>query len=218
LHSPSTRFKQKEKDTPMILRSSPPSPFGRKIKIALSVLNMSDKVTVQITDAMSETDTIRQQNPLGKIPCLILEEGQAVFDSRVILEYIDLAAGGGKIIPLEAKQRIEALTLQALADGIMDAGIVQRYETVFRTPEMYNEKWLAYQREKVSRSLAFLEKAPPTWQGVPHVGIITLACALGYQDFRFKGEWRLTHPKLVAWLDDFAARVPSFETTKPPAA
>lgn len=202
----------------MILRSSPPSPFGRKIKIALACLNMRESVQVEIADTLNENDSLRVQNPLGKMPCLVLDDGQAVYDSRVILEYLDLQAGGDKIIPSESKAKIEALTLQALADGIMDAGILRRYETVFRTPEMYSDKWLAYQTDKVARGLAVLEKNPPKWQGIPHVGIIAVACALAYQDFRFKGEWRANHPKLVAWLDDFAARVPSYEVTKPPAA
>jgi glutathione S-transferase len=200
----------------MILRSSPPSPFGRKIKIALYELNLMDKVNVITTDTTNPEDAIRKQNPLGKIPCLILDNGQAIFDSRVILEYIDTKAGGGKIIPADFEKRIEALTLQALADGMMDAGILQRYEIVFREEALHSAKWLGYQAEKVTRALSVLEANPPHWSGTPHVGIISLACALGYLDFRFKGTWRESYPKLVAWLADFATKVPSFETTKPP--
>jgi glutathione S-transferase len=200
----------------MILRSSPPSPFGRKIKIALHVLGLFDKVTVQIADTLNPADTMRQQNPLGKIPVLMTDAGIAVYDSRVILDYIDKQAGGFKIIPRNFDKRIEALTLQALADGILDAGIVQRYETVFRTPDRYEPKWLDYQKEKVTRALSVLESNPPKWRGVPHVGIIAVACALGYQDFRFGGEWRKSYPKMVKWLKDFEKRVPSYELTKPP--
>ena len=200
----------------MILRSSPPSPFGRKIKIALHCLGLFDKVTVQIADTLNAEDTMRVQNPLGKIPILVTNKGTAIYDSRVILEYLDILAGGNKIIPTDPEARITALTLQALADGILDAGITQRYETVFRTPERYEPKWLDYQKGKVTRALDVLEANPPVWGGIPNVGIITVACALGYQDFRFGGEWRKTYPKLVAWLADFVARVPSYNVTKPP--
>ena len=110
----------------MILRSSPPSPFGRKVKIAAAILGLSDKIEIVVTDTIDPADSIRQQNPLGKIPALILADGTALYDSRVIVEYLDLMAGGGKLIPNGA-ERIQTLTLQALADGIMDAGILQMY-------------------------------------------------------------------------------------------
>lgn len=200
----------------MILRSSPPSPFGRKIKIALHCLGLFDKVTVQIADTLNPEDTMRVQNPLGKIPILITGNGTAIYDSRVILEYIDKLAGGNKIIPRQFDKRMTALTLQALADGILDAGIVQRYETVFRTPERYEHKWLDYQKAKVTRALDVLEENPPKWRGVPNVGIIAIACALGYQDFRFGGVWRTSYPKMVKWLKDFEKRVPAYDLTKPP--
>ena len=115
----------------MILRSSPPSPFGRKVKIAAAILGLSDKIEIVVTDTIDPADSIRQQNPLGKIPALILADGTALYDSRVIVEYLDLIAGGGKLIPNGA-ERIQTLTLQALADGIMDAGILQMYERRFR--------------------------------------------------------------------------------------
>src|SRR5689334_157771 len=102
----------------MILRSSPPSPFGRKVKLALGILGLGKEVTVEQADPTNASDTIRQQNPLGKIPALILEDGTVLYDSPVILEYLDHRAGGGKLIPREPSARFKSLQLQALCDGI----------------------------------------------------------------------------------------------------
>ena len=104
---------------------------------------------------------------------------------------------------------------QALCDGILDASILTVYEGRYRKPDMHEPKWLELQAGKVSRALAVLEAAPPPVDPMPNVGQITLACALSYRDFRFNGDWRGEHPRLVAWLDDFAARVPAFAATKP---
>src|SRR5688572_25600102 len=108
----------------MILRTTPPSPFGRKVLLAASVLGLSDKIETQRADPADETDTLRRQNPVGKIPILVLDDGTTLFDSRVILEYLDHIAGGGKIIPAEPKARFAALRLQALADGVTDASLL----------------------------------------------------------------------------------------------
>jgi glutathione S-transferase len=198
----------------MILRSSPPSPFGRKIKLALGILGLENEVTIEKADPTDASDSLRKQNPLGKIPALIIEDGTVLYDSPVILEYLDTRAGGGKIIPKESKTRIAALTLQALCDGILDAGILLVYEGRWRPPEMAVQKWLDHQRGKVERALAVLEASPPKLDPIPNVGQITLACALGYGDLRFEGKWRAGHPKLVKWLDEFTARVPAFEKTR----
>jgi glutathione S-transferase len=198
----------------MILRSSPPSPFGRKVKIAASLLGLTDRIEVVAADTNSETDDIRQQNPLGKIPTLILDDERTLFDSRVILEYLDHLVGGGRIIPREPDARFAALRLQALCDGILDASILQIYEGRFRPENMRHQPWLDYQAGKVTRSLAALEAEEQPLDPLPHVGQITLACALGYQDLRFGGTWRAKYPKLVAWLDRFAAQVPAFEQTR----
>src|SRR5947209_14972158 len=119
----------------MILRSTPPSPFGRKVKLAASVLGLSKDIKVEAADTNDANDSIRQQNPLGKIPTLVLEDGTTLFDSRVIVEYLDHRAGGGKIVPPEPKARFAALRLQALADGMTDAQILLVYEGLFRPPE-----------------------------------------------------------------------------------
>jgi glutathione S-transferase len=199
----------------MILRSAAPSPFGRKVQIALSVLGFDD-VKIEPTDTMDPRDPVRAQNPLGKIPVLIGEDGIAYYDSRVILEYLDERAGGGKIIPRESGQRFAALRLQALCDGLIDASILTVYEGRWRPPERHEPKWLDHQAGKVTRAFASLEAAPPPLDpapALPNVGQIGLACALGYRDLRFSGDWRTDHPRLVAWLDGFASRVPAFGAT-----
>ena len=202
----------------MILRSSPSSPFGRKVRIAIAVLGFDKDVKIEAADTTDANDSVRRQNPLGKIPVLIAEDGTAYYDSRVILDYLDHRAGGGKIVPGDATARLAALRLQALGDGILDASILTVYETRWRKPEIHEPKWLEHQAGKVGRALAALDMAPPPLdmpQGLPDVGQITIACALGYRDFRFAGKWRADHPKLVAWLDAFAASVPAFAATKP---
>jgi glutathione S-transferase len=176
----------------LTVRTGAGSPFGRKARIAISVLGLDGKVAVEPAANQDPADPIRKQNPLGKVPVLLLDDGGTLFDSPVILEYLDMLAGGGKIIPAEKKARFEALRLQALADGILDASILLVYEGRYRAKEKHEQKWLDLQSGKV-------------------------ACALGYGDFRFEGRWRKDYPKLVAWLDKFAAQVPAFDATKPPA-
>jgi len=199
----------------MILRSSPASPFGRKVRIALSVLDLEGEVRTEAADTSDVNDSLRRQNPLGKIPVLIAEDGAAYYDSRVILDYLDYRSGGGKIIPREPAARFAALRLQALCDGILDASILTIYETRWRKADMHEPKWLEHQAGKAMRGLAALEAAPPPLDAIPDVGQITLACTLGYRDFRFGGDWRSNHPRLIAWLDNFAAQVPAFAATKP---
>jgi glutathione S-transferase len=200
----------------MLIRTSFASPFGRKARMAVSVLGLDGKVKAEPASTQDASDPLRQQNPLGKIPVLILDDGSTLYDSPVILEYLDHVAGGGKIIPNDFKARIEALKLQALADGIMDATILIVYEGRFRPQEKHEQKWIDMQQGKVDRALAVLEAAPPAIDAPPTIGQIALACALGYRQFRFPGTLQKSCPRLVAWLDDFAARVPSFEATKPP--
>src|SRR5580693_8990738 len=192
----------------MILRSSPASPFGRKVRIAISLLGLDNDVKIEAADTSDVNDSVRKQNPLGKIPVVIAEDGTAYYDSRVILDYLDDRAGGGKIVPRDAKARLAALRLQALCDGILDASILTIYETRWRKAETHEPKWLEHQAGKVLRAFAPLD-------ATPNVGQITLACTLGYRDFRFNGTWRGDHPRLVAWLDNFSARVPAYAATKP---
>jgi glutathione S-transferase len=203
----------------MILRSSPASPFGRKVRIAIALLGFESETRIEPADPTDLADTLRRQNPLGKIPVLIAEDEIAYYDSRVILEFLDQRAGGGRIIPRETRQRFAALRLQSLADGILDASILTVYEARWRAREHHEQKWLEHQAGKVTRGLAALEANPPTLDAarasLPDVGQIALACALGYRDFRFGDGWRAEHPRLVGWLNDFAARVPAFVATAP---
>ena len=202
----------------MILRSAPPSPFGRKVKIAAALLGLSNRIEVKLADPNDANETLRQQNPLGKIPVLITEGGVSIYDSRVIIEYLDELDGKHRLIPLGA-QRIPTLVMQALGDGIIDASILRVYEIRYRTEHERSSTWTDYQAGKVKRGLDALEKSPPG-DDDRTIGGITIACTLGYLDLRFNGEWRTSYPKLVAWLDTFAADVPAFEATKfvqPPA-
>ena len=156
--------------------------------------------------------SLRRQNPLGKIPALILENGETIFDSAVIVDYLDWLAGGGKIIPSEPQARFRSLTQQALADGIAEAAVLIRYEILWREPPQRSEKWIAYQNEKIARALRAFEARPP--EELIDAGTIALACALGYLDLRFEGAWRADHPRLVAWLEVFSEATPSFEATR----
>src|SRR5262249_44290903 len=113
----------------MILRSAAASPFVRKVRIASSILGLDSRITLEPADTVNPSDTVRQQNPLGKIPALVLDDGTVLFDSRVILDYLDYVAGGGRIVPAEPKARFAALRLQALADGPIDASILVIYES-----------------------------------------------------------------------------------------
>ena len=199
----------------MILRSSPASPFARKVKIAAHVLGLIDKIDIIVADTLNPEDPLRTRNPLGKIPALTLDDGTTLYDSRVIVEYLDHVAGGGKIIPETGKERFEVLTLQALADGVMDAALLQVYETRFRDEDTRSSKWVEHQSGKVTRGLDALEVHVPHLSPVPNLGAITVACALGYLDLRFGEGWRTGRPRLTAWLADFAARVPGYAATMP---
>ena len=196
----------------LVLRAVAPSPFARKVRIAAAVLELDDRIEIVAADTGNPGDTLRRQNPLGKIPALIVESGDVLFDSAVIVEYLDWLAGGGRIIPAEPVRRFRSLTQQALADGIMEAAVLLRYELLWREPGMRSEQWIAYQGDKISRALAAFEHSPP--EELSDVATIALACALGYLDLRLGGAWRADHPRLVAWLDLFSAATPSFEATR----
>jgi glutathione S-transferase len=197
----------------MILLTSLISPFGRKVRMAAAVLGLDRGIELRGVDPREPDDPIRKLNPLGKMPALVLDDGAVLYDSRVILEYLDHLAGGGRIIPAEPQARFAALRLQALADGIMDAAILQVYEGRWRAPDKLEPKWLEHQAGKVDRALAALEDSPPAVAA--DVGAIAVACALGYLDLRFEGAWRKCHPRLEAWLAAFAAAVPACAATAP---
>jgi glutathione S-transferase len=196
----------------VLLRVTPMSPFGRKVRMAISRLGLWDRIETVKADPMDAADPLRRDNPLGKIPTLVTDDGKPVFDSRVILEYLDHVAGGGKLIPAAWPERIETLTLQAMCDGVMDACILIVYEARHRPAALHHEPWLDYQRGKVVRGLASFAKQPPDAARFD-VGTITGACMLGYLDLRKQVDWRPEFPVLVGWLDQFRARHPEFDAT-----
>jgi glutathione S-transferase len=195
----------------LILRYSAASPYARKIRIAAELLGLSDRIEIVPANTADPADSLRAQNPLGKIPTLVLEDGSTLYDSRVIADYLDHLAGGGRLVPADPKRRFEALRLQALGDGINDAALLIRYETFTRPEALRHAETIALQQGKIERALDALEAAPPV--GQPDIGHIAVACALGYLDLRFDGAWRERRPRLAAWLIDFAAKVPTFEAT-----
>jgi glutathione S-transferase len=196
----------------VLLRATPLSPFGRKVRMAISRLGLWDRVEMVKADPMDPADVLRRDNPLGKIPTLVTDDGTPVFDSRVILEYLDHVAGGDRIIPAIWPARLEALTVQALGDGVMDASILIVYEGRHRPAELHHQPWLDYQRGKVVRGLAAFAKQPSDPSRFD-VGTIAAACMLGYLDTRKQVDWRPEFPVLVEWLDAFRARHPEFDAT-----
>ncbi|MBM3576381.1 MAG: glutathione S-transferase [Alphaproteobacteria bacterium] len=196
----------------LVLRNHPASPYARKIRIAADLLGLSDRIEIATANASDPADSLRRQNPLGKIPTLILEDGSSLYDSRVIAEYLDHLAGGGRIFPTDPSARFLALRLQALGDGINDAALLIRYETFNRPEPLRYDDAIVLQQGKIDRALDALEAAPPA--GSVDIGHIAFACALGYLDLRFAGAWREKHPRLVAWVEKFARAVPAFEATK----
>lgn len=201
----------------LVLRSTVTSPFGRKVRMAIAVLGLGDRVTLVPADTLDETDTLRTQNPLGKMPCLLLPDGTAIYDSGVIVEYLAEIADSAPLLPARGLARFQALTLARLADGITDAAILVVYESRFRDPGTQSERWLAHQRGKIVRALAAFEASPPD-PAMTDLVAIGLACALGYLDWRRPLDWRAGHPRLVRWLADFARHEPAFEQTRAEAA
>jgi glutathione S-transferase len=200
-------------DENFVLRSTPTSPFGRKVRMAVETLGLSNRVTVAPADPLDENDTLRQQNPLGKMPCLILADGSTIYDSGIIIEYLQDVARTERLLPLRGRDRYRALTLSRLADGIMDASILVVYETRFRPDLPHSPRWLTHQRDKIRRGLAAFEASPPD-PGKTDVVSIGLSCALGYLDWRKQVDWRPTYPVLVDWLKRFSAHEPAFERTR----
>jgi len=196
----------------MILRTSSPSPFGRKVRIAAGLAGLTGAIEIVAADTADPDGALAKLNPLGKIPVLTLSGGATYFDSRVIVEFFDHLAGGDVLIPASPAARFDCLTRAALADGVMEASILQIYEQRMRDPGKQDPAWLARQAEKAERGLAAFAAAPPCGKrDAAHIG---LAAALGYLDLRFEGAWRQRFPGLAAWLEAFAAEVPAFAATR----
>jgi glutathione S-transferase len=200
----------------MKLLSHPFSPYGRKVKIAIALKGLADRIEVVTVDTNApDNPELHRSNPLAKIPALVIDDSTAIFDSHVICEYLDSLSPAPVLFPRSGVERIKTLTLGSLCDGILDAALLLVYEKRFRPEDKWHAPWLARQQSKIDRSIDHLEKAPPAWGSSPDYGHVTLACALGYLDFRHEGKWRAGHPRLVAWLDAFAKAVPAFEETRP---
>lgn len=204
-------------DPSFMLRSTVTSPFGRKVRMAIEVLGIGHLVTLEPADTLDANDTLRRQNPLGKMPCLLLPDGTAIYDSGVIIEFLAEGAGSDVLLPREGPERYVALTRAKLADGITDAALLMVYENRFRDTGTKSERWLDHQRGKVDRALAAFEASPPDPARTDIVSI-GLSCALGYLDWRRPVKWRDNHPRLVAWLAAFAQNEPAFERTRAPNA
>ena len=200
----------------MKLFTAGPSPFGRKVKLALHVLGLSDQVNVLATDTADPDSENRSLNPLGKIPTLLTEEGP-IFDSRVILEALDRFAGGNRLFPENGPDRTAVQTNVALIDGIMDAALLIVYEARLRPEHMHVQSVLDYQRGKIERSLSYLDGQGLSYtkQAQPDAADIGLACALDYLDFREVVDWQKIAPSLIHWMTEFSASVSGYKQTLP---
>lgn len=195
----------------MMMRCSLTSPFGRKVQVAARHLGLIDRIEIVPADTLDLHDPLVADNPLGKMPVMVLDDGRRLYDSRVILEHLDHLAGGGRILPLDWNARLGALTLQALGDGILDASLLVLYEGRRPAGER-SRSWTERQCGKIRRGLAALDRMPPDPQDIT-VGTITVACMLNQLDRRKPVEWRPQHQSLVLWLDAFAAATPAFAAT-----
>lgn len=204
----------------MTLFHNPASPFVRKVLVLLHETGQQERVALQtvLVTPINPIEQLNDGNPLGKIPALRLADGSVIHDSRVIFDYFDYQHVGNPLIPRDGSARWRRLTLASTADGIMDASVVVRYETALRPAEMHWEQWLEEQRNKIRRALDMLEQdAIAELASHFDVAAISVACALGYLDYRHPDlEWRSSHPKLAAWYTEVCLR-PSMLATQPPA-
>lgn len=202
----------------MKLFYSPTSPYVRKVMITAIEKGLDgqiDKVTTSVTPLKREGD-IAKANPLGKVPCLITDDGRALFDSPVICAYLDSLKPQPALIPADAKGRFASMTLEALADGFLDAGILLRYEGALRPEEKRWDDWVNGQMSKITGALDALESTyADQLSGPLTVGQIGVVCALGWFDFRYGHvDWRKDRPKLAAFAKAMAER-PSVSSTVP---
>jgi glutathione S-transferase len=202
----------------MKLFYSPASPYARKVRavaIETGLDGRIDMVPVTVSPVAPNAE-VNRHNPVGKIPALV-DGKTSLFDSVVICEYLDSKHRRTKMYPKSGAARWTALRQHAMADGLLDAALLARYETFLR-PEQYRWKdWQDGQLNKIRGALGAMEKEAPKLGSRANIGTVAIACALGYLDFRFPDlGWRNGHPKLAAWQAKFAQR-PSIKTTVPPA-
>jgi glutathione S-transferase len=197
------------------------SPYVRKVRIVMAEKRLDYQLELEDVWA---SDHILQSNPLGKVPCLVMEGGEAVFDSRVIVEYVDTLSPVGKLIPDRGRERAEVRTWEALGDGLLDAAVLARLENTWagRTDAQRSPAWVDRQMKKIHAALAAMSKGlgdKPFCSGI-HFALsdIAVGCALGYLDFRFSTiDWRGAHPNLARLYEKLMQRQ-SFIDTAPPTA
>ena len=192
----------------MKLSFSPASPFARKVRIAAIELGLLDQIEfISATVVPGQpNDEYSRITPLKKLPVLILDNGDVILDSYVIVEYLDELAGG-TLFPRSGPARWQALTLQSLADGMLDAALLARYEDVVRPEALRWPEWRAAQLDKLSTSLASLEATTGTLANRVDIGTLSLGCALWYADLRFPDlNWRPHYPRVAAWAEAFGKR------------
>lgn len=193
------------------------SPFVRKVRVLAAETGQSARIELvqSVFTPVQPDRELFASNPLGKIPTLLLDDGTALYDSRVICEYLDSLHEGPKMFPALGPARWAALTRQAQGDGILDAAVGTRYELALRDPSRQWPEWIENQRQKYRRSLDALEAESGSLDGAVDIGVITAACALGYLDFRYPDEgWRDARPGLAGWYAAFRERE-SMRTTAP---
>nr|WP_315488798.1 glutathione S-transferase C-terminal domain-containing protein [uncultured Rhodoferax sp.] len=203
----------------MKLLGSTSSPYVRKVRVVMAEKKLDYAFVPE--DVWSASTTIAESNPLGKVPCLIMEGAEALFDSRVIVEYLDTLSPVGKLIPPVGRERAEIKTWEALADGLMDAAILARLEATWtgRTKAQRSQAWIDRQLAKVNATVKAMSNGlgdKPFCGGI-HFSLadVAVGCALGYLDFRFPQiEWRTDYPNLVRLHDKLMQR-PSFADTVP---
>ena len=203
----------------MKLIGSNTSPYARKVRIVMSEKKLDYQHVLE--DVWAPGTTIGAFNPLGKVPCLVMEGGEALFDSRVIVEYLDTLSPVGKLIPSQGRERAEVKTWEALADGLMDAALLARLEATWsgRTDAQRSQPWIDRQMGKIHASLKAMSAGladKPFCSGI-HFSLsdVAVGCALGYLDLRFSDiAWRVSYPNLAKLQDKLMQRV-SFTDTHP---
>ena len=195
------------------------SPFVRKCLVVALEAGVRGRIELVPAAAhpVNRDRGLVAHNPLGKVPTLIADDGCALYDSAVICEFLDVLGGGG-LLPATGPRRWAVLADQSLADGLMDAAVLVRYETAVRPETLRWNDWVTGQLDKVTSGLVDLEQRAADLAGRVDLGTIALACALGYLDFRFASlGWRDGYPRLAAWFEPFSRRE-SMVATRPPAA
>ena len=202
----------------MQLLFAPTSPYARKVMVCAHLTGQAGRIAHLPTAAhpVRRDERIALHNPLAKVPTLITEDGQSLYDSRVICEYLASRAGNDHLFPVYGPARWTALTHQALGDGMLDASLLARYELTARPPAFQWPDWREAQLNKVQAGLAAVEAVADALAiERPSIGEVTIGCALGYLDFRFADRpWRAAHPRAAAWFERFDS-TPAMHATRP---